>query len=252
MVPRPLGRSGLEVSPIGLGTVKLGRNSDVKYPAPFELPSDAQIEKLLRTALDLGVNLIDTAPAYGGSEKRLGAFVAAHREKLVLATKCGEIYENGRSTYDFSARAITTSVENSLRNLRSDHVDVLVLHSNGEDEKILTETDAVAALSNLKQSGKIRAAGISAKTAKGVAPASQSLDVVMAPFSQSDQALGGALTKAHTAGVGILAIKGLASGHLAAQDAIEFVLKQSFIDALIVGTISPAHLRAAVDVAGHI
>jgi aryl-alcohol dehydrogenase-like predicted oxidoreductase len=252
MVPRPLGRTGLDVSPIGLGTVKLGRNTNVKYPAPFELPSEKEVAKLLETALDLGVNLIDTAPAYGDSEKRLGAFVAAHREKIVLATKCGESYANGRSTYDFSAPAITVSLENSLKNLRTDHIDLLVLHSNGEDEKILTETDALAALSRLKQSGKIRAAGISAKTERGVALASRSLDVVMAPFSQSDQALAGALSKEHAAGLGILAIKGLASGHLAPREAIEFVLRQKFIDALIVGTISPAHLKAAVDVAGQI
>jgi aryl-alcohol dehydrogenase-like predicted oxidoreductase len=249
MVPRALGRTGLKVSPIGLGTVKLGRNTAVKYPAAFELPSEAQVEKLLETALNLGVNLIDTAPAYGKSEKRLGAFVAAHRESIVLATKCGERYENGRSTYDFSAAAITASVEQSLKNLRTDRIDLLLLHSNGEDEKILTKTDALAALSSLKQSGKIRAAGISAKTEKGVALACDSLDIVMASFSQSDQALSGALAEARAAGLGILAIKGLASGHLSARGAIEFVLKENFIDALIVGTIDPAHLQEAVETA---
>jgi aryl-alcohol dehydrogenase-like predicted oxidoreductase len=249
MVSRALGRTGLNVSRIGLGTVKLGRNTDVKYPAAFELPSDAQVERLLQTALDLGVNLIDTAPAYGTSEARLGPFIAAHREKIVLATKCGERYENGRSVYDFSAKALTASVENSLTNLKTDHVDILVLHSNGEDVKILTKTDALEGLSALKRSGKVRDAGISAKTEAGIVLACKSLDVVMAPFSQSDQALAGALSKAHAAGLGVLAIKGLASGHLAASTAIEFVLKQPFIDALIVGTINVAHLKAAVDAA---
>ncbi|HKA33512.1 MAG TPA: aldo/keto reductase [Candidatus Binatia bacterium] len=249
MVSRPLGRTGLNVSPVGLGTTKLGRNTDVKYPAAFALPSDAQVEALLQTALDLGVNLIDTAPAYGTSEARLGPFVGAHRDRVVLATKAGERYENGRSRYDFSSKAITASVENSLRNLRTDRVDILVLHSSGEDEKILTETDALEVLAALKRSGKVRAAGLSAKTERGIALAGQSLDVVMAPFSQSEQSLAGALKKAHAAGVGVLAIKGLASGHLPASAAIEFVLKQTFIDALIVGTIDAAHLKAAVDVA---
>jgi len=249
MVSRALGRTGLNVSRIGLGTVKLGRNADVKYPAAFELPSDAQVERLLQTALDLGVNLIDTAPAYGTSEARLGPFVAAHRARIVLATKAGERYENGRSTYDFSAKAITASVENSLRHLRTDSVDILVLHSNGEDEKILTQTDALEGLAALKRAGKVRAAGLSAKTEKGIALAGESLDIVMAPFSQSDQSLAGALSKAHAAGLGVLAIKGLASGRLPASAAIEFVLKQPFIDALIVGTIDRAHLKAAVDTA---
>ncbi len=249
MVSRSLGRTGLNVSPIGLGTVKLGRNTDVKYPAAFELPSDAQVETLLQAALDLGVNLIDTAPAYGTSEARLGPFVRAHRERIALATKCGETYANGRSMYDFSSKAITASVENSLKSLRTDHVDVLVLHSNGEDEKILTQTDALEGLAALKRAGKVRAAGLSAKTQKGIALAGQSLDIVMAPFSQSDQALAGALAKAHAAGLGILAIKGLASGHLPASAAIGFVLKQPFIDALIVGTTDPAHLKEAVEAA---
>ena len=79
MVPRPLGRTGIKVSPIGLGTTKLGRNTDVKYPKPFELPSDKQVGELLEAAFALGVNLIDTAPAYGESETRLGPFVAQHR-----------------------------------------------------------------------------------------------------------------------------------------------------------------------------
>ena len=72
MVQRPLGSSGLIVGPIGLGTTKLGRNTDVKYPLPFELPSTREVEELLEAALELGVNLIDTAPAYGESELRLG------------------------------------------------------------------------------------------------------------------------------------------------------------------------------------
>jgi aryl-alcohol dehydrogenase-like predicted oxidoreductase len=249
MVPRPLGRTGLNVAPIGLGTTKLGRNTDVKYPAVFDLPSDKEIAELLETALDLGVNLIDTAPAYGESEKRLGGFVAAHRERIVLATKCGERYENGRSTYDFSAAAITASVEESLRRLQTDHVEILLLHSNGEDVKILTETDALEALGALKRSGKVRAAGISAKTEAGIALARGSLDVVMAPFSPSDHALGATLAEVEQAGLGVLAIKGLASGHLAAAEAIDFVLKQPFIDALIVGTINPRHLKEAVEVA---
>jgi aryl-alcohol dehydrogenase-like predicted oxidoreductase len=249
MVPRALGRTGLNVGPIGLGTTKLGRNTDVKYAAPFALPSDEEVVKLLDTALALGVNLIDTAPAYGESEERLGRVLGARRDSIVLATKCGERYENGRSTYDFSAAALTASVENSLMHLATDHVEILLLHSNGEDVKILTETDALEALSRLKQSGKVRAAGISAKTAEGIALACEALDIVMAPFSARDAALAGALDQAHAAGLGVLAIKGLASGDLEAPGAIEFVLRQRFIDALIVGTIDPAHLKEAVQVA---
>lgn len=249
MVPRPLGRTGLIVRPIGLGTTKLGRNTDVKYPKRFTLPSKEQVCDLLETTLRLGVNLIDTAPAYGESERRLGPFVATNRDRLVVCTKCGEQYANGRSTYNFSAPGIVVSVEESLRRLKTDHIDILLLHSNGRDVEILTQTDAHEALQRLKKSGKTRAVGISAKTQAGILEACQTLDVVMAPFSQKDPSLAGVLKKAHEAGLGILAIKGLFSGHLEARPAIEFVLRQPFIDTLILGTNDPAHLREAVSIA---
>lgn len=249
MVPRKLGRTGLFVGAIGLGTTKLGRNTDVKYPERFALPSNEAVHELLETSLALGVNLIDTAPAYGESERRLGAFVESNRDRIVLCTKCGENYNEGRSTYDFSAPAVVASAEESLRRLRTDRIDLLMLHSDGRDVEILTETDALEGLGHLKNAGKIRAAGISAKTAAGIARACESLDVVMAPFSEKETSLADALRKAHEASLGVLAIKGLYSGHLEAASAIEFVLKQPFIDSLVVGTISPTHLREAVAVA---
>lgn len=249
MVRRQLGQSDLAVSPIGLGTTKVGRNTDVKYPASFALPSDRQIAALLESATRLDVNLIDTAPAYGDSERRLGAFIETHRDEIVLCTKCGEQYLNGQSIYDFSAPVIVASVDESLRRLRTDHIDVLLLHSDGHDVEILTQTDALEALARLKKSGKIRAAGISAKTESGILEAARTLDVVMAPFSQKESALAEALAAAHERGLGVLAIKGLFSGHLEARSAIEFVLRKPFIDALIVGTINPAHLEDAVVVA---
>jgi aryl-alcohol dehydrogenase-like predicted oxidoreductase len=246
MVQRRLGNTGLTVGPIGLGTAKLGRNTDVKYPAPFELPSNRQVEELLRAALDLGVNLVDTAPAYGDSERRLGRFIAAQRNRWVLCTKCGENYQNGRSTYDFSAGALSRSVDESLRRLQTDYIDVLLLHSHGRDLEILQQSDAVEALLRMKAAGKARAVGISAKTREGIAAAVSALDVVMAPFSQRDAALEPALATARQRGLGILAIKGLFSGHLDAAAAFGFVLRQPFIDSLVVGTINPAHLREAV------
>jgi aryl-alcohol dehydrogenase-like predicted oxidoreductase len=249
MAPRALGRTGFAVGPIGLGTVKLGRDTNVKYFKSFELPSDKQVQELLETALSLGVNLIDTAAAYGESERRLGPFVKAHRDRIVLCTKCGEQYADGRSTYDFSIPAIMASIEESLRRLKTDHVDILLLHSDGKDMEILTQTDALEALQQLKKNGKVRATGISAKSPEGIAEACRTLDVVMAPFSQKDPALAGALGKAHDAGLGILAIKSLFSGHLEARPAIEFVVRQPFINTLILGTIDPAHLREAVSIA---
>jgi len=249
MVRRQLGRSGFAVAPIALGTTKFGRNTDVKYPASFALPSAQQIAELFESALKLGVHLIDTAPAYGESEQRLGALVEKHRDEIVLCGKCGESYTNGRSFYDFSATAIIASVEASLGRLKTDHIDILLLHSDGRDVEILTQTDALEGLGQLKRSGKIGAMGISAKTPTGIREAARSCDIVMAPFSQVEPALANALTEAHDQGLGVLAIKGLFSGHLEARPAIEFVLSQPFIDALVIGTLNPAHLELAVEIA---
>ncbi|MES2607042.1 MAG: aldo/keto reductase, partial [Pseudomonadota bacterium] len=83
---RPLGSTGLQVSALGLGTVKFGRNSGVKYPTAFELPDDKAIRNLLALARELRINLIDTAPAYGTSEARIGELLT-DRKHWLLATK---------------------------------------------------------------------------------------------------------------------------------------------------------------------
>jgi aryl-alcohol dehydrogenase-like predicted oxidoreductase len=247
MVPRPLGRTGLLVSPIGLGTVKLGRNTDVKYPKPFRIPSEAQATELLETALSLGVTLIDTAPAYGESERRLAPFLKRHRDRVVLCTKAGERYVDGRSAYDFSPAAIEGSCHASLERLGTDRLDILLLHSDGRDLDIL-KGGAVAALQKLKKEGKVRAIGISAKTQEGVLEAVNGLDVVMAPFSKADASRGTALSIAQESGLGVLAIKGLASGALGEQapEAIRFILSRRFVHSLVFGTIDMDHLRLAV------
>ncbi|MCX5690058.1 MAG: aldo/keto reductase, partial [Planctomycetota bacterium] len=101
-----LGDTGLRVSPLGLGTVKFGRSSGVKYPTPVTIPDDAAAAGLLAKAMSLGINLIDTAPAYGTSEARLGVILKGQRDRWVICTKVGETFENDRSTFDFSPGAI--------------------------------------------------------------------------------------------------------------------------------------------------
>ena len=87
---RPLGRTGLDVTPLGFGTFKIGRNEGIKYPDAYELPTDEGAAQLLNGVIDLGLNLIDTAPAYGSSESRIGAALAQRRDDYVLCSKAGE------------------------------------------------------------------------------------------------------------------------------------------------------------------
>ena len=98
---RTLGESGIIVSCLGLGTVKFGRNQEVKYPEKFALPSDEIISKLLDQAQSLGINFLDTAPAYGSSEQRLGRLLS-RRQDWVICTKVGEEFVTGKSFFDFS------------------------------------------------------------------------------------------------------------------------------------------------------
>ena len=91
---RLLGSTGIKISALGLGTVKLGRDQEVKYPNGFVIPNDDEVRSLLELSKELGINFIDTAPAYGNSEERLGQLMANPNDWVIM-TKVGEIFENG-------------------------------------------------------------------------------------------------------------------------------------------------------------
>ena len=119
---KPLGSTGLLISPLGLGTVKFGRNTGVKYPSPFDIPEEGELEALLWLARGLGINLLDTAPAYGASEERLGRLLQGRREEWVIVGKAGEEFEGGVSRYDFTPAAIEASLHRSLKRLKTEYL----------------------------------------------------------------------------------------------------------------------------------
>src|SRR6202167_3011207 len=114
-----LGRTGLRVSKLGFGGSPLGNE--------FGAADPAEAERAVHCAIDLGINYFDVAPYYGRTlaETRLGAALAGRRDKVVLATKCGRYDVAG---FDFSAARIRRSIEESLKRLRTDHVDVFLAH----------------------------------------------------------------------------------------------------------------------------
>ena len=249
MVKRRLGRSNIEVSPIGFGAFKIGRNTGVKYPQAYDLPDDDAVASLIDGLLDLGINYIDTAPAYGLSEERLGTVLSGRRGDLVLSTKVGETFENGRSTYDFSATGIRESVQRSLQRLRTETIDLVLIHSDGNDMRILAQTDAVPTLTALRDEGVIRAIGLSGKTVEGARAALSWADVVMVEYNDRDRTHAGLIAEAYERGVGVVVKKGLASGRLPAEQSIRFVLSTAGVSSLVVGSLNLDHIKENVAVA---
>ncbi|MDQ5911185.1 MAG: Aldo/keto reductase [Pseudomonadota bacterium] len=253
---KPLGATGLWVSPLGLGTVKFGRNQGVKYPQPFNLPTDQEALALLELAWDLGINLLDTAPAYGESEERLGRLLRRCRHDWVIVTKIGEAFHKGVSSFDFTAAATHASVERSLRRLGVETLDVVLIHSNGDDLAILEQAEVLPTLRNLQQAGLIRAVGMSSKTVAGGLRAAECCDVVMATCNLAQREELPVIRAAHVAGKGVFIKKGLLSGHLdtlakadPVRASLEFIFAEPGVSSVIVGTLNRAHLRANVEAA---
>ena len=151
---RPLGQTGFDVSVIGFGASPLGNEFG---------PADAdEGTRAVHLAIDRGINFFDVSPYYGRSlaEERLGFALEGRREKVVLATKVGR-YGREPHECDYSAVRAVASVEESLRRLRTDHVDLLQVHdveNVAEPQQIIDET--IPALRRLQREGKCRAVGI--------------------------------------------------------------------------------------------
>jgi len=243
---RPLGATGILVSPLGLGTVKLGRNQQVKYPHPFNIPDDAAVVKLLSLARELGINLLDTAPAYGTSEQRLGQLLPGPREEWVIVSKVGEFFKEGKSYFDFSYDTTIRTVEQSLRNLKTDYLDAVLIHSDGDDCRILKEEGVLDALHLLKERGLIRAHGMSGKTVAGGLQAVVDTDIVMVTCNPAHQDEIPVLKAAAKQNKGVLIKKALQSGHGSVEEAMRFIFAQPGVSSAIVGTINPMHLKSNV------
>jgi len=245
------GSTSLQVSPLGLGTVKFGRNQSVKYPRPFELPSDQEALTLLELAWDLGINLLDTAPAYNKSEERLGRLLRQCRRDWVIVTKVGEEFHDGVSRFDFSAAAAYASVERSLRRLGVETLDVVLIHSSGDDLAILEQEEVLPTLRDLQQAGLIRAVGMSSKTVAGGLRAVECCDAVMVTYNLAQREELPVIQAAHAAGKGVFIKKGLLSGHLdlvestdPVQSALNLIFAEPGVSSVVVGTLNPEHLRA--------
>lgn len=151
-----LGKTGLQVSQLGLGGANLGERA----------VSDEQAETAVHAALDLGINFIDTAASYGQSERRIGLALRGRRNEVILASKVGK----GAGSESYTYEQTILSVERSLQLLQTDHIDLIQIHSleNAGDETVRNET--LPALQRLQEQGKVRFIGVSSRKASLMEP----------------------------------------------------------------------------------
>lgn len=197
---RPFGTTGLAVSAIAFGAGSIGE------AGADRTSSDAEVERLIGAALDAGITLFDTARSYGLSEERLGAALAGRRRELVLSTKVG--YDMA-GIPDWTGPCITAGVEEALRRLRTDWLDIVHLHSCGLE--VLERGEVVEALQRAVAAGKVRVAAYSGENeALEWAVRSGAFGSIQCSVSVVDQAvLDGAVAEARRRGLGVLAKRAL-------------------------------------------
>ncbi|MBU8860806.1 MULTISPECIES: aldo/keto reductase [unclassified Micromonospora] len=148
---RTLGRTGVQVSALALGAMNLG---------PIGGTTQEEATALVGTALDAGINLIDTADVYGNglSEEMVGRAIAGRRDEVVLATKAALPMGEDRNRRGGSRRWLVTALEDSLHRLGVDHVDLYQIH---RWDPATSDEETLSALTDLRQAGKIRYFGTS-------------------------------------------------------------------------------------------
>jgi aryl-alcohol dehydrogenase-like predicted oxidoreductase len=210
---RTLGRTGIQVSTYALGAMMFG---------PIGNPDHAESTRIIHKALDAGINFIDTADVYsnGESEEIVGAAVKGRRDSLVIATKFGNPMGQDPNRSGASRRWIMTAVEDSLRRLGTDYIDLYQLH-RPDPATDLGET--LSALTDLVHAGKIRAFGTSKLPASDLVEAQwiaerrglEPLSTEQPPYSILDRGIEReVLPTAQRHGLGVLIWSPLAMGML--------------------------------------
>lgn len=208
---RRLGRAGFEVRPHGLGTASLG-SPDV---------SDETAVATVRRALELGIDFIDTSAAYGmgESERKIGlALTPVDRRRIRLQTKAG----SGTRPKDYSGDAIRRSVEASLHRLRTDYLDVCLIHDPDDMAPVLAPGGGIEALTQLKGEGVIGATGLGVRSHAfhRAAIADGRFDVILTylDYTLLSQTAAPLIEEAAAAGLGVVIGSALATGLLVGGD----------------------------------
>lgn len=268
METRVLGRTGLEISRLGVGLAEIGG---------LDLAATKQAAEVLNLALDNGITFFDTSACYGNSEDLIGRTIAHRRDEFILATKAGHV-TGGYEGESWTAHTVRDSIDRSLRRLRTDHLDIVQLHSCDVD--ILERGEVIEALQEAKRAGKTRFVGYSGDNARALWAVNSGLfDTLQTSFNLVDQGAHHRLFDlAREQSMGIIVKRPIANGVWgsrqppsdyaakyfaraekmramgplpAAPDngillALGFVLAHERVDTAIVGTLNPAHMQANI------
>lgn len=221
MKKRQLGKTGIEVSEIAFGGVEIGMPYGLNTAGNAAMPQETESVQLLHTATDKGINFFDTARLYGRSEEIMGKAFAGRRQDVVIATKCRHFRDSdGILCPDNRLKQfIESSLQESLAALRTDYIDIYMLHE--ADTEILMHPLIADTFAGLKAKGVIRATGASVYNPEETAQAigSGNWDVIQLPFNLLNQSHAASFEHARENGVGIVVrsvlMKGLLSnrGH---------------------------------------
>ncbi|GGI02415.1 aldo/keto reductase [Egicoccus halophilus] len=275
---RMLGNTGVEISALGFGAMEL-RGEPKGRPV-----DERHVGRLLNQTLDLGIDLIDTSIDYGVAEERIGRHLAARRDEFFLATKCGCPHDadpataGGGTPHDYGAANIEAGVEQSLRRMRTDHLDLLQVHMSPSVAE-LEAAATIKTLQRLRAAGKIRFLGMSGELphladhiALGV------FDVFQVPYSVLEPEHEPLIARAAEEGAGIVVRGAVAMGAVAptgpgrrgqallpiweqaeldeladGMDRTEFLLRATIglpgLSTAIIGTLNDDHLVANAEAA---
>jgi aryl-alcohol dehydrogenase-like predicted oxidoreductase len=201
MEKRTLGKTGMDVTVLGFGAAEIGYRG---------VPLDT-VDKLINAALDAGLNVIDTAECYPGSEEKIGQAVSARRKEFFLFTKCGHDGVSAAQGDHWNPAKMTQHVDRSLERLRTDHVDLLQIHSCTEAQ--LRQGDVIDVVRRARDAGKTRFIGYSGDGQAALyAIQSGIFDTLQISVSIADQeAVSLVLPEARKAGIGVIAKRPIAN-----------------------------------------
>lgn len=214
-----LGRTQLSVTQLGYGALEVRGVLSPEDPKS-RMPNEERAKLILNSVLDLGINFIDTAWCYGRSEEMIGKFISSRRQEYTLAAKTGHGRCGATQYNSFGRKDMLSCIEESLRNMKTDYVDVLQLHNPTAED--VEECECIETLKDIQQRGWTRFIGCSS-----VIPhlskhlTTDAYDVFQIPYSALEPDHHDIISQSAEAGVGTIIRGGVAKGEPESKDAMD-------------------------------